>query len=301
MPIHQVVQHVYQKSADGGVIFYSSRDVIVFFTIFCVCARKHGVRPTALCIMVDHTHGLYQARDRKQLSAFIREYSCRFSREFNSDCGQYGPLFKPGFGCAAKYGDKQIRSINAYVANNPVEKHICLRAEAYQWNFLAYSVSSHPFSEKLLVRYASPALRRALHVVKDLRKRDVPVNYRMYDRLCNSLCVVEKRQLADFIISEYSVIDYPEFMSYYKSYDGMLEAFANTKGVEYDINEDFDRFSNQNYARIAQFLREHCGIDRAKDVIRLSVEKRKQLEEMIVFYSIAPDYQVRKYLHLTIG
>lgn len=93
MPLSsKIVQHVYQKSAHGEIIFYSSRDAIVFFTIFCVCARKYGIRPTMLCIMVDHTHQIIPTKERNDLSAFIHENTRLFSAEFNKDAERKGSL-----------------------------------------------------------------------------------------------------------------------------------------------------------------------------------------------------------------
>ena len=167
-----VQQHVYQKTHNGEIIFYSSRDAIVFFTTFCAVARKHGVAPVALCIMPEHLHGLYKADCRGDLSPFIKEYSRIFTLQFNKDISRRGSLFKPRFGCAAKAGSKSIRTINAYIANNPVEKRSCLRAEEYRWNFLAYAVSDHPFSDKLIIRKAGSNMKKAVRVVDCLRNRN---------------------------------------------------------------------------------------------------------------------------------
>ena len=292
------VQHVYQKSVSGEIIFYSARDAIVFFTLFCVCARKHGLHPTALCLMPEHIHGLYPVGSRLLLSPFIQETTHRFSAEFNKDARRKAPLFKHQFGSAMKYGDKQIRSINAYVANNPVEKKSCLRAEQYKWNFLAYAESDHPFSEKLIVRKTSCRMRKAIKVIKDMSMRDLPFNYTLFDRICEGLAAQERLQLTDLIISAYNVLDYDTLLSYYKSYEGMLEAFANTKGAEYDLKEDFDKYSNRNYARIGDFLKERVGISRPKEVLWLPEEQRITLLRQVVADCVAPEYQARKYLHL---
>lgn len=296
-----VQQHVYQKTHNGEIIFYSSRDAIVFFTTFCAVARKHGVAPVALCIMPEHLHGLYKADCRGDLSPFIKEYSRIFTLQFNKDISRRGSLFKPRFGCAAKAGSKSIRTINAYIANNPVEKRSCLRAEEYRWNFLAYAVSDHPFSDKLIIRKAGSNMKKAVRVVDYLRNRYQPIGYKIYDRISERLGIVEKMQLIDYIISSYNVLDYTALLSCYKSYEGMLEAFANTKGAEYDLKEDFDSYSNLNYSRIALFLKEEYGIEKPKDVLRLPYERRLLLAGILTQRRLAPEFQVRKYLHLFDG
>ena len=301
MPLSsKIVQHVYQKSAHGEIIFYSSRDAIVFFTIFCVCARKYGIRPTMLCIMVDHTHQIIPTNERSDLSAFIHENTRLFSAEFNKDAERKGSLFKRKFGSAAKYGSKHIRSINAYVANNPVEKRICQRAEEYQWNFLAYCTSSHPFSEKLVIRRTSNEMKKAIRIVKDLRSRNMPINYTSYDRITSKLSIKERKQIVDYIISEYNVLDYTSLLSEYSSYDGMLEAFANTKGAEYDIKEEYDKYSNRNYSLIVDYLA-HIGVGKPKDVLKMKESAKRLLASRIMAERIAPEYQVKKFLHLELG
>ena len=45
---NNVLNHCYQRTADGGVIFYSNLDYLVWFTIVCTTARKHTVRILAM-------------------------------------------------------------------------------------------------------------------------------------------------------------------------------------------------------------------------------------------------------------
>ena len=296
----KIVQHVYQKSAHGEIIFYSSRDAIVYFTILCVCARMYGIRPIMLCLMADHIHGLYPVKERKSLSAFVRECTKRFAFEFNTDSNRSGQLFKQCFGSAAKVGGKQIRSINAYVANNPVEKRLCFRAEEYRWNFLAYFASRNPFSEKLVLRKSGAEMRKAFSIIRDMRNRDLPVNYRTYDRITEKLCRTEKQQLIDYIINNYNVIDYECLLSSYTSYEGMLDAFANTKGAEYDIEEEFDSYSNRNYGRMTAYLKEKGNLVEPKEVIRLPIDKRRAFAKLLISRGGFSEYQVRKYLHLCV-
>jgi len=50
------VHHIYQKTKGGVVIFYSLRDYLVYFTIFCTLAERMDVTVLALCPMPDHLH-----------------------------------------------------------------------------------------------------------------------------------------------------------------------------------------------------------------------------------------------------
>ena len=48
--------HIYQRSADWGVIFYDDIHILSHFTILCTTARKYGVKIYAICYMLNHLH-----------------------------------------------------------------------------------------------------------------------------------------------------------------------------------------------------------------------------------------------------
>ena len=143
-------------------------------------------------------------------------------------------------------------------------------------------------------------MKKAIRIVKDLRSRNMPINYTSYDRITSKLSIKERKQIVDYIISEYNVLDYTSLLSEYSSYDGMLEAFANTKGAEYDIKEEYDKYSNRNYSLIVDYLA-HIGVGKPKDVLKMKESAKRLLASRIMAERIAPEYQVRKFLHLDLG
>ena len=142
-----VLNHCYQRTVNGEVLFYTKADYLVFFTIFCITAAHHPVRVLKLCQMPDHIHASVVVDRRRDLSAFVHDYTTCFARENNRTCHRTGPLFQSPFGSVPKPGEKKTRSNLIYVDNNPVERLLSERAEDYQWNYIAYAVSDHPFSE----------------------------------------------------------------------------------------------------------------------------------------------------------
>ena len=66
------VQHIYQKTINGFLIFYSTRDCLVFFTILATAARRYHVRILGICLMVDHVHILAEARSKRDIDLFVR-------------------------------------------------------------------------------------------------------------------------------------------------------------------------------------------------------------------------------------
>ncbi|MBR0222649.1 MAG: transposase, partial [Bacteroidales bacterium] len=114
------LHHIYQRTYDGYLIFYSVRDFLVFFTLFCTIARKYHIRVLGICLMYDHIHVLVAAPSKKDLSAFVQEYTCRFARQRNVQYQRKGSFFQRRFGSAPKSGEKKARTAIAYLYNNPV-------------------------------------------------------------------------------------------------------------------------------------------------------------------------------------
>lgn len=236
-----VLNHCYQRTVDRIVLFYTVSDYLLYFTIFCITVSQYRVRILKLVLMPDHIHQAVIEEKGGEMSRFERDCHKRFAREYNKLCSRSGPLFEHHYGSAPKYENKRARSSLIYLDNNPVERKLAVRAEEYQWSFLAYANSDHPFSEKILLRKASPALRRALKEVRALHKAGRFLPYAMLQRLFKSLrddC--ERKQLTDFIIVTYSVIDHKGAIQYFGSFEDELTAAHATSGSEYDIKESFD-------------------------------------------------------------
>ena len=219
--------HCYQRTADGGLLFYSHSDYLVYFTIYCVKARKYGISVLELCQMPDHVHDSIIAHCQSQIENFKRETNCGFSREWNERCKTKGPVMESPFGSAPKLGDKKARTNLIYVGNNPVERKMVQQAEEYRWNYLAYAVSKHPFSEKLVIRRSRWPLQKAVKEVKRQFRNGMPVNYAMHQRLYAPLNKGERLQLTDFIISTYNVIDYKRAIQLFGSYEKMISAMRH--------------------------------------------------------------------------
>ena len=191
---YEGTEHIYKNTKDGGLLFYTLSDYLVFFTITCVTAEKMDITLAALTLMRDHVHEELEVSHPKIMADYERIVKSR------------------------------IRDSFAYLGNNPVERKLCRRAIEYRWNFLAYAHSAHPFSKPLVIRDASKSLRRAVKVVQSLHKQRNILNYAVLKRLFEPLCPEEIQQLTDFIISTYNVIDYEAAASWYGSVDKMIAA-----------------------------------------------------------------------------
>ncbi|MBR6456991.1 MAG: transposase [Bacteroidales bacterium] len=173
----KVLNHVYQRTVNGFVIFYCISDYLVYFTTMCITAPKYHVRLLMVSLMPDHVHLGVIADRAGELSGFMQEVSKTFAHNHNEVCHHSGSLFQRPFGSAPKYGDKAVRTILIYIANNGPERKLVQNAEDYRWSFVAYAASDHPFSEKLVVRRASCKMRRALTEVKATHAKGRPMDY----------------------------------------------------------------------------------------------------------------------------
>ena len=293
--------HIYQNTRNGFLLFYTALDMLVFFTIYCISAHKHKIRVLGVCPMMDHLHSAVEAANRQTVSRFVQDYTQRYSRELNKSIDDLGPVFNKGFGCALRKGTKAVRTLLSYVYNNPGEKGLCNRAEEYRWTFLAYAVSNHPFSEKIVLSKASAALRKSLKMVDYHFKEGHYLKHSMLDDWFKPLTVKEKNQLTDYIISTYNVIDYQALISYYGDYQSMCTAFASNQGSEYEIKEEFVPGSYKVFLKISSVLREVFGFSNIKDVIRSSAYDRSNLFLPLVIASDAKDRQVSKYLRIKLA
>lgn len=293
-----IVNHCYQRTADGGLIFYSYSDYLVWFTTICTVARRHKVTLLSMCPMPDHVHLTVVAVSRNELSDFMREYSSQFSQEHNRVCHRKGQLFARPYGSAPKYGAKHARTHLIYVGNNPVERQLASRAEDYRWTFLAYAVSDHPFSPKLVIRKARWPMKQAVSEVRNQYQAGKPLSYAQLQRLFKPLTPEERQQLTDFIIATYNVLDYQTAISFFHSYEDMLNAMHSSTGSEYDLNEVFIGKSDAHYAKMVATVMREVHPDDIHDILAYPPEKKREVWDIIRKYSYAMSEQIAKFLHL---
>ena len=291
------VAHVFQRARSGFVVFYNVKDSLFFITLLSITAKRHGIKVLGLCLMYNHIHMLLETDDAEVVRKFVRDLMSVFSRHYNLRHRIPGKLFDR-YGVSFKRGDKAIRTSLAYVNNNPVEDHICPKAEDWRWNLLSYSVTQHPYSKKIALAAASRRLRKAVATVKYFKKTGGPLTYTILDSIFEGATVDEAKQLVDHIISEYSVIDYEQAIGYYGSYEKMLSAFANNTGSEYDITEPFDPHSGQAYRKMTSYLTCDRRFKDIGDVIQLPLpELTEYLAEIIQRCDVRQSHAM-KFLHI---
>ena len=293
------VNHTYQRTVSGVNIFYEIEDYLVYYTIYSIIAAKYEILVYGLCLMIDHIHSLCVARDRVVYSKFMSHVANVFVREYNREHGRSGALFDRPFGSAIKLGLKLIRTAISYLYNNPVERYLCKYAQEYRWNFLAYGQSPNPFSEPLVLRKASAALRRAVKEVNTSHMDKRHLTYAQLRRLLSPLDEKEKNQLVDHIVTRYSVIRYDILTTdCYDGYQTMLTAINSNAGSEYDIDELKYGHSDVEYRELYRYIHSQ-GYISAGDVISLDIDAKLSLYDQMRRYTSANHYQICKFLHMS--
>ena len=291
------VMHVYQRAIHGFNIFYTLYDYLVFYTIFAVFLQRFNISALSMCLMIDHFHALLVCESKVSLSKFIASVTSLYARQFNRTIGRKGQLFDKSFGSAPKIYDKQVRTVVPYVFNNPVEKIICSNPIDYRWNFMAYLSSDYPFSEKSDVSKSSRSYRKAISEIAYCHLNGLWLNHKQLGRLYRSLSLSEQARLTDYIIQTYYPFDKEKLLSYYKSFEHMNLAIRSTTGCEYDINEEYHRFSDKLYSDIEHYIID-CLFLKPKSILVLPMEEKIQIADKLAKNTMASNRQIAKYLHI---
>lgn len=293
------VQHVYQRTVKGHLLFYTIKDYLVFYTILSIIARKYGVQILGVCLMVDHFHILCICQTKVQFSSFMRDATRWYALLFNKHYDRKGSVFTPRFGSASKVGDKKVRTAISYLYNNPVERKICVKAEAYRWNFLAYAEKKNPFSGAGDENRLGSAYRKAVAGVRAYRRTEEPLHFQVLDRLMDPLSAFEKQRLTDYIIKEYEFIDYGKAASYYKNYRKMVSAINDNTGAEFDIQEAFEPGTDKIYYRLMQAV---DRLDRYRDIRQLLAApeaERRAVGQQLQIMTNCRQRELEKFLRLS--
>lgn len=293
----EAFEHVFQRAKQYRVVFYSSEDRLVFYTIFSIMAWRYGVSVLALALMYNHYHTLFKSVLPKVRALFIGTVTSTYAKAFNRDSGHKGALFEKAYGNALKLGEKKVRTTVSYCYNNSSEKRLVVRAEQDRWNFLAYIDNDHPFSEPIILEKASARLRAALKEVDAHVADHAYLRYGCIRRLFGGLSAREKEQLTDYIISRYLPIDKELLLSFYKDYDSMVMAINSNTGSEYDIREEYRNDSDEPYTQMIKMLSASSFASNPHRILSASPEKKARIASVLRRTTSAQEYQIGRFLH----
>ena len=259
-----VFRHICQLSSDKGILFYSTADILVFYSMVSVKCLKDGIRPIGFSVMMNHYHFEAPFSSDAHMASFMNGVTSPYAKAYNSHYGLSGNVFHRPFNRSVKYGEKNIKDIFIYIGNNGKEKIPSIKAESYRWNFLMYIVSEHPFSEPIDYRKASRNLLNLLSIVMNKRSKLQPLGYDLFEGASyRELNDREKNQLTDFIINVYFFLDKEKIMSMYGDFEHLCLAMNSVTGKEHEFRDDSSREDYRHYYRMISICKAH-GFDVTK-------------------------------------
>ncbi|MBO6238304.1 MAG: transposase [Bacteroidales bacterium] len=289
--------HIFGITYDGGICFYTMADCLVWFTLFCTLARKYHVKVLAVCIMLNHFHIEAWFPSREAMSCLMRDLNSRYTQQYTRHYGLKGALFRERYGNSLKLKEQRIKDNFVYICNNPIGKKAVARAEQYRWNFLAYMMSDHPFSDPVIIRKCSRLFLCARSEVLRRSREGQPLGYVFFEGLYENLSVRERKQMVDLIISSYNAIDYEEICKVWGGYDQLCGMLRTVSGSEYDLVDDE---SAEDYRRYYQMIRivEESGFDiRHRRFTGLPDEEIGKVARILADNINATKMELTKFLH----
>lgn len=290
--------HVYQRTIGGINIFYDREDYLVYYTMFSIISKLYDIAILELCVMIDHIHMLISSNKLDQVASFIQHLTSKFVLAYNQEDGRKGNLFHKSYGSAPKIGSKKIRSTIVYIGNNPVEKSLCLDASGYRWNFLAYIKDKNPFSEKIAANHLAPRVRSILKEIRNTHKADSYLTYAQLRRMFAKLSEMEQEIVTDYIISIYNPIDIGALLSFYNSYDDLINAMRSTAGNDYDIKEKFYQGSDKVYFEMVKLIDNVLHIKPVRLITTCSDNYKFEVARLLQRATMANSLQISKFLHM---
>jgi REP element-mobilizing transposase RayT len=247
-------QHIYQRTIDKGVIFYSIEDYLVFLTIVSVYSKTYMIVILCMCIMINHFHILIHCNSKNKMSIFMNVITSVFAKEYNREHHRTGALFNRRYGSASKYGNKFIRAAMCYILNNPVEKNIVSKVENYKWNFLTYMDDGNVTLNKKKAKRLSIVMQNKIDTIKRHYSDNRYLRYSDINNLYINLSKVEIKMIQDYIIMVYMPINKNFIFKYFNSYKSLLKSLYSNTGSEYEIKESFDNESDEPYDEMIHYI-----------------------------------------------
>lgn len=293
------LQHFCQRSSDGSVIFYSLEDYIVFTSILFHFCREADIRPRAVCIMRNHFHLEAFVRSRGDGAKLMGMVCSHFSMQYNLRRFRVKTHFKEGYSRSEKWEDKDRKSCDIYIGNNPVGKRACKSAYDYRWNFLRYYDNTNPWSETVSPYKESKKMKIATITVDDTFRRGHYLTYSQVESMFSELSPNERERLADYVIIKYSNIEYSSISSEFGSFENYLSALDTISGADYEIKDDLSKEDYRHYDLMDAALAKYGLVGNMKHLHEYAPDRFANMIHYLKNYSGATVFELSRYLHVT--
>jgi putative transposase len=163
--------HLTAHGVDSRPLFEDDQDRWRFLGILGDVTREIGWRCLAFCLMTTHYHLLIQERDAP-VSRAMRLLNGRYVVAFNKRHARAGHLLNGRYRDTPIEDDSHLLAAVRYVALNPVDAKLCVRAEDWPWSsyreLIGASRPSSFVSTTWLLAQFAPRRDRAMERVRSL-------------------------------------------------------------------------------------------------------------------------------------
>lgn len=137
--------HVYARGVEKRWIFGDDDDRQLYLRLLIGIARHLEWRVLAYCLMGNHVHLLIETT-KPNLAKGMQLLHSRYAQIFNLKYGRVGHLFQERYGSRVIRDDRELATILAYIAANPVKAKLCERPEDWPWSSYAATLrdEGHP-------------------------------------------------------------------------------------------------------------------------------------------------------------
>jgi REP-associated tyrosine transposase len=163
--------HLTAHGVDSCPLFEDDHDRWRFLGILGDVTREIGWRCLAFCLMTTHYHVLVEEREVPIWRA-MRLLNGRYAVAFNKRRQRTGHLLNGRYRDTPVEDDAHLLSTIRYIARNPVEAGLCLRAEDWSWSsypqLIGAARPSSFVSNARLLGLFGPDRRKAIERVRRL-------------------------------------------------------------------------------------------------------------------------------------
>jgi REP element-mobilizing transposase RayT len=127
------VYHVWRRANGPAPMFHDDFDRTAFCNRLTKAIKRYDWTCIAFVLMTTHFH-LVLAVEDDVLSPGMHDFFGPYAQGFNRRHGRYGHLRAEPFKLRPVFYNSGLRGIAKYVANNPVEAHMCELPQDWRWS-----------------------------------------------------------------------------------------------------------------------------------------------------------------------
>lgn len=172
------VYHIIQRGNNKAFIFENAADKLYFMKIVETVQQNHPFTMLYYVLMDNHYHMMIEMED-VSISHIMQIIHHKYSIYFNRKYNRTGTIFDATFKSTEVYGQRYLRKLILYIANNPVHAKIVDDINRYKWCAHSEIINnkSYILSRERLFYHLQEDAKQGFQVYRDLMKEKVAQNH----------------------------------------------------------------------------------------------------------------------------